>query len=327
MLKKYSTLALAGLILVQASVNAVTLTENFSTNPLATGWKIFGETNLFQWDPTNQNLRVTWDSSRANSYFHRSLGTILATNDNFALSFDLRLSDIAIGVNTNKPFTFQIALGFLNLANATNANFIRGSGFQSPNLVELDYFPDSGFGATISPTIISSNQVYANGGFSFPFELTPNDLFHVAMNYTASNQIMKTLMTKNGAAFGPIADVYFGTNFTDFRVDTLAVSSYSDAGQDPGFSGSILAHGVVDNFVVTVPNPPIENLAGGFTNHFWQMQFNSRTNFIYVLERTTDLQAWTTASSTAQGNGGALVLQDTNSILEKAFYRVRADRP
>ena len=67
-------------------------TENFSADPLQNGWQIFGDTNLFQWDSTNQNLDVTWDSSQTNSYFYNPLGTILAKSDDFSLSFDLQLN-------------------------------------------------------------------------------------------------------------------------------------------------------------------------------------------------------------------------------------------
>src|SRR2546422_9837110 len=77
-------LALASLSVLSAARPA-TVTENFSANPLQNGWRIFGATNLFQWDSTNQNLAVTWDSSQTNSYFYRSLGTILTRDDEFSV--------------------------------------------------------------------------------------------------------------------------------------------------------------------------------------------------------------------------------------------------
>lgn len=328
MLKKILfALALPGSVLLFNSANAATFAENFSTNPAANDWTIFGDASLFQWNSTNQNLRVTWDSSKPNSYFHRALGTILAKDDDFSVAFDLRLSDIAIGVDPTKPFAMQLAVGFLNFGQATNVDFIRGSGFQSPNLVEFDYFADSGFGNSISTPMISSNNLYAGGGFTVGLELTPDDLFHIEMNYSASNQTLKTTMTKNGAAFGPIEDSIAGESFSDFRVDTIAVESYSDAGQDPNFGGSILAHGVLDNFVVNVPNPPVQSLTGNIMGDSWQAQFVSRTNWAYVLERTIDFQTWSNVSETLGGTGTNLVLQDTNALGEKAFYRVRAERP
>ena len=319
-------LASASLFSSSLSANAAVFAENFSTTPVASGWKVFGEPSLFHWDSTNQNLKVTWDSSRPNSYFYRPLGTVLAKDDDFSLSFDVTLSDITIGVDTNKPYTFQIAIGFLNFGRATNSGFIRGSGFQAPNLVEFNYFPDSGFGTTVSTPVISTNNGYASGGFTVGLELTPTDLFHVEMHYFSSNQTLKTIMTKNGTSFGPVEDTVLGVSFSDFRVDTVGVASYSDAGQDPDFGGSILANGVVDNIVVTIPETPIGSLAGEFSSGARAVQFQSRTNWAYILERTMDFQTWTNVSPSISGSGTNLILQDTNGAPANAFYRVRATR-
>src|SRR4051812_19553679 len=99
---------------VACVMHAAVISENFSNDPLARGWKMFGDTNLFCWNATNQNLEVTWDSSRTNSFFRLPLGTIVSSNDDFSIAFDLRMHDIAIGTSSNKPDTFQIALGFVN---------------------------------------------------------------------------------------------------------------------------------------------------------------------------------------------------------------------
>src|SRR5438477_9801711 len=45
-----------------SAVEAAVFQENFSANPAGNGWHSFGRGDLFQWDPANQNLRVTWDS-------------------------------------------------------------------------------------------------------------------------------------------------------------------------------------------------------------------------------------------------------------------------
>ncbi len=124
-----------------------------------------------------------------------------------------------------------------------------------------------------------------------------------------------------------------GTNFTYLRVDTISISSYSQAGQDTNdhgsviYAGSILAHGTVDNFVVTLPPPSVQNLTGAFSNDLWQAQFISRSNWLYTLERTTNFISWTEVSAAASGNGTNLLLQDTNAPMNKSFYRVRAQRP
>lgn len=305
---------------------AAILTEDFSADPSQNGWQVYGDTNLFQWDSTNQNLAVTWDSSHTNSYFHQPLGTILGRSDNFGVAFDLQLSDIAIGVNPGKTNAFELAVGFINLTNAADTNLWRGAGINSThgarNVCEFDYFPDSGYGATISPTILSSNNQFATS-FTFPFTLDPGALFHVAMNFTASNKTLHTTVTRNGQPLGPITDTILGSTFKDFRLDQLAVCSYSDVGSD----GSLLAHGTVDNFVLSLPPPPVQNLTVGFTNDTWTAQFISRTNWLYTLERTTNFSAWTVVSIAATGNGTNLFLPDSNAALSQAFYRVRAERP
>ena len=318
---------LAGVLSVSLNVaQAATIADNFAANPLAAGWSVHGNTNLFSWNVANQNLDVAWDSSQPNSYFCRALSTNLNKATDFMLSFDLRLSDIGPGVDTNKPFTFQIAVGLLNLAHATNAGFIRGSGYQAPNLVEFNYFWDSGFGATVSPVLISSNSEYNDGGFTFPLELTTNTTFRVTMLYTAADRTLRTTMTSNGAPFGPVKDATLGGNFSDFTVDHFGVSSYSDAGQYPGFEGSVLAHGVLDNFVFATP-PPVTKLmavpdAGPAT-----VQFQGSTNWLYLLERTTDFQSWAAASASTPGTSSVMLLQDTNPPSAGASYRVRAQLP
>lgn len=308
--------------------NAAQWSETFTADPLANGWQIFGCTNLFQWDSTNQNLAVTWDSAQANSFFYQPLGTILTKSDDFGFSFDLQLADIATGVNAGKPYTFELAVGFINLSVATSADYKRGiveAASGARNLCEFDYFPDSGYGATISPTMISTNSAYSQFAtvFAFPLELDPGAWFSVTMNYTASNKTMHTTMTRNGDAFDPIPDVLLNADFNDFRLDQFAISSYNDAGAD----GSLLAHGVVDNLVVTVPPPPVQNLGGRFTNNLWQVNFLSRSNWLYTLERTTDFQSWTNVSPAVSGNATNLFLQDTNPPASRAFYRARGERP
>lgn len=317
----------AGILSVSLNVaRATSITENFATSPLAAGWSVHGNTNLFSWNAANQNLNVSWDSSQPNSYFCRPFGTNLNKATDFMLSFNLRLSDIGPGADTNKTFTFQIAVGLLNLAQATNAGFIRGSGYEAPNLVELNYFWDSGFGATISPVLISSNNEYSDGGFTFPLELATNATFHITMLYTAADHTLRTIMTSNGAPFGPIKDATLGNSFSDFNVDHFGVSNYSDAGQFPGFEGSVLAHGVLDNFVFAMP-PPVTKVLAVPDLELAKVQFQGAAGWLYLLERTTDFQSWAAASALAPGTNGIMLLQDTNPPSGGASYRVRAQLP
>jgi hypothetical protein len=81
------------------------------------------------------------------------------------------------------------------------------------------------------------------------------------------------------------------------------------------------------NFVITVPPPPIQNLTGACSNGVWQAQFCSRSNWLYVLERTSDFQSWTNICPVTCGNATNLCLQDPNPPANKAFYRLSASRP
>ena len=58
------------------------------------------------------------------------------------------------------------------------------------------------------------------------------------------------------------------------------------------------------------PAPPdasitalVKNLTGGFQNGQWQAQFLSCSNWLYSLERSTDLHNWTTVTAGISGNG------------------------
>ena len=298
--------------------------EDFSSPPIPRGWRTFGDASLFTWNSTNQNLEVTWDSSRPNSYFFRPLGTILGKGDDFALQFDLRLRSVRAGVNAIKPSTFEIAVGLLRVASATNAAFNRGTGQNSPHLVEWTYFPPAEMiDATVSPAIVSSNNQFIPS-FNFPLEMAIDDLFHIALTYTASNQTLDTTMTRNGAGFGPIQNVKLDTHFTDFRVDALSINSYNDSGDA---YGSVLARGTIDNLTVITPPSPVANLTMHRTNGMFRAQFHGRTNWNYALQRSTDLLTFTSVQTVNLPSSTNLVLEDPFVSATNRFYRIRADRP
>jgi len=330
-MKKLRWLALAGLfVLFAARSGATTITENFSTDPRQNGWQIFGDTNLFQWDSTNHNLAVTWDSSQTNSYFYHPLGAILTRYDDFSLAFDLELKDV--GPADSYLYSFELALGFFNLNEATQPGFVRGAG-ANPDLVELAYFRADDFGdpATVYPTGTDTNSNFNYNGVGAPdstnYTLIIGNWYHITMSYTASNQTIMAVVTNLAGNSSATVVQPLDATFTDFRADTISINNYNDAGQYPGFEGSILAHGIVSHLVVVVPPPVIQNLTGRFSNGNWQVQFISLTNWAYTLQRTADFQSWTDVSAPTGGNGTNLFLSDTNPPADKAFYRVSAQKP
>ena len=96
---------------------------------------------------------------------------------------------------------------------------------------------------------------------------------------------------------------------------------------DPDMSAPYNAH----KHAPAEPDPGItalvKNLTGGFQAGQWQAQFISCTNWLYSLERSSDLQSWTTVTNGISGNGANLVTADPAPPADKAFYRIRADQP
>jgi hypothetical protein len=156
-------------------------------------------------------------------------------------------------------------------------------------------------------------------------ELTPRDEFRIEMNWEAETQRLVTAMTRNGEPFGPIDPVHLDETFTGFRfrVDAFSLSNYSDAGS----SGSIRAEGRVDRVVTTVPDPPEFRMRGWFEETAWKVELESATRWLYRLERTERFSEWEAVSAWWEGTGGQLILSDTNTPGNRAFYRVRAKRP
>jgi hypothetical protein len=315
-------------LLTSHGASAASFVEDFSSNPFQQGWKVFGDTNLFQWNSVNQELEVTWDSAQANSYFYLPLRTVLTRRDDFSFSFDLRLTDIGPGPDTNKSSSFEIGIGLLNLDQATKTNFIRGTGSDSPNLAELSYFWDAGFGATTWPVLIDTNSAFNyNGPSDYAiFALAPGDWYHVLLRYTASNETLIATLTNAADSSGRKITQPINSSFSDYRLGSFSVSSYSDAGQDPQFAGSVLAHGTIDNVVVTVPDPPLDSVAGAWSNGAWRAQLVGKTNWVYFLEKTFDFQSWSVVSAPVPGTGSQLTLSDTNSPGRAGFYRVGVTR-
>jgi hypothetical protein len=317
-MKKIRSLAIASLfVLSVAAAHATTFTENFTNDPSADGWQVFGDTNLFQWDSTNKNLNVTWDSSQPNAYFYHPLGATYTQADGFCVLFDLQLNDAnAAG------FGNELAAGLLHFSDATNSGFMRSSG-TLPNVCEFDYFAPDEAG---DPASDDATLVDANANFYFAFDnltLNPGVTYHVVLIHQPGATGISGRIFTNGQAMTSLPFTFAdfpATNDTGaFQVDTLAVSSYAD----DGFGDSLLAHGTMSRFAFASPLPVglINTPAAG------QVQFTSDTNWLYTLEQTADFQTWTAAAPATFGNGTNLILQDTNPPADKTFYRVRADLP
>ncbi len=311
------------------------VTETFDSDPLQNGWEPLGDASLFSWDAEAQRLIAQWDSSRPNSYFAHPLGKTIDVTEDFTIAFDLTFESIEIGTTENKAFTFPIAIGLVNLAQATRTDYFRGTGIDSVHgpkgVVEWNYLPDSGFGATVSSGLISQDNQWAFQN-SFPLELSTGTDYHVRMQYDAEAGILATTMTANGIPFGPIMDAslddIFGNplegGFTSLEVDTFAISSYSDEGQSPPeFAGSIQARGFLDNISVSADSAP--SIAGiQVTDSEIVLEFEAFVGQRYWLEQSTDLTNWMTLQHQSPSETGTAQWR-----IEKAgpigFFRLRAE--
>jgi hypothetical protein len=298
--------------------------ENFFADPAQHGWQTFGATNLFIWNPTNQDIDATWDSSQSNTYFYKPLKTVLTKADAFALDFDITLADLQW---TN---SFEIAAGFLNLATATNPGFSRALGY-SPNLFEFNYFPDDGLGEpNVAASMTDAKAITNFPDYYFVFAVQPLDTgtkypYHIHLSHDAGSGMLHGAVYTNGVLYTAMDQSYPG-NIKDFQLDTLSISSYSGAGQDPDYyPGAILAHGSIDNFEATLP-PPAHNLVCSISAGHGRVTFGSYTGWGYTLQSSTDLSTWSDASLAAAGNGATVTLTDRNPVSQTVFYRVRANK-
>jgi len=291
--------------------------ENFSANPLANGWAAHGDESLFEWDAEGEALTVTWDSEKPNSNFHRPLGLTLTEADTFAFAFDIALDEVKAGHLDGQPYTFEVALGLINSKSAKADGFSRGTGSDSPNLVEWDYFPDTGFGATISPTIVSAKSQFA-AGFTFPAALSAGKQYSVRMEYDPDERALKTFMLENGKVWKTIKTVALADDFVGFVVDAFSISSYTAKGSE----SSLLANGSVDNLAIGVgrSKPRIVNtrLADGQ----WTARSFGYGTAGYLLERSADLRGWQPVRNGVREDGFYLRLIDENPSLGDGFYRL-----
>lgn len=312
--------------------DARVIVQQFNTSPFAGGWCASGQTNLFAWDPFQENLQVTWDSRLQNSYFYFPVGYELNKHDSFAVEFDLRLDEIIPGIDPAKNLApFQLALGFVRIADATAPWFVRGTGTDSPNIVLFEFYPDPGgswiYGPSLIITIYNTNSTQYSGGGFYPDALQTNTQYRIRLHYDGQQQMLNADIHRNGELWIQMPPATLRTNFTDFRIDAFAICNFSDAGQWPGWEGSIYARGLVDNVVLTLPPPPVEKIDGRFTDSGWQVTFQSRTNWLYALERSSDLSSWATVLEGVPGTGQTMTLTDPSPADQHAFYRVRACKP
>jgi hypothetical protein len=298
--------------------------ENFTRNPLQSGWQEFGDTNLFTWDSTNKVMDVTWDSTQPNSYFYRPLGTTLTMADGFTVNFDIQLNDIAY--ESDPFYPMNLAVGLFNYGEATNSGFSRPDG-TSPDIFEFDYFPDNGLGEPNLSAVLADDTVSATNESDFYFiydvlPMEPGTTYHVSLIHAAGATSLSAIVYTNGVVYSTMPNA-FTAPIVGFNLDTLSISSYEE---DATYPDNLLAHGTVGNFTLTLP-PAVRHRSDTYSNGVSQVQFASYVNWNYMLQRSTDLVTWQEVSPCVVGTGNVMTLSDTSAPGDKAFYRVVAAQP
>ena len=261
--------------------------ETFDSNPMSRGWSIHGDKSLFNWNENSKSLQVIWDSEKPNSFFYKPLGLVLTESDSFAFTFQITLDSVKAGYLEGKPYSFEVSLGFLNLASAKVKGFDRGTGSDSPNLVEWDYFPDTGFGATVSPALASDKSEFS-AGFTFPAELLIGKTYSVKLSFNAEEKLLKTDMLENGKPWEKIAEVKIGSDFRGFFVDAFSISNFSAKDSE----SSLLAIGTVDDIAIT-SSGSLPSLIGMKTNDSeWQAKTFLYDSNKWKIEGSGDFRSW-----------------------------------
>ena len=322
----------AGVLCAAVTASAVGFIETFATDPADRGWFSSGSSNLFTWDGSIGAVHATWDSRAGNQYYARSLGVELSRTNDFCLVFDLNLADFTPGIDTNKNLSsFQLAVGLIRLADATAPGFHRGSGDESPNLCDFSFFPDPGgdwqWGSSLTSALCdTTGSHWTTNGF-LGVALTPGDTFRVTMAYHSGEDTLRTEVLRNGEPWQVIPPAGLSDKFTDFRLDHVAICSYGDAGQFPGYEGSLLAHGLVDT-VAFLPALPVSEIHAISGPGGMGVGFSGFAGWKYTLERRGDGGAWQpVAASMAATDGPQTLVDAVPAGVPLRVYRVKAALP
>ena len=305
-------------ITIESSLSANNLHfETFDSDPLTKGWSVHGDKSLFEWDEDSESLRVKWDTERPNSFFYKPLGRVLTESNSFAFTFQITLDSVKAGYLEGKPYTFQVALGLLNISSAIDKNFNRGTGSDSPNLVEWDYFPDTGFGATVSPAVASDKSEFS-AGFTFPAELLIGKTYSIKLIYNSEERVLKTEMLEDGKSWANIQTVEISSDFSGFFVDTFSISNFSAKDSE----SSLLAIGTVDE-VALVTSDTLPKLFGVKINGSqWEAKSFLIEPEIWKVESSNDVLNWNRAILDSDSLNYFQYFNDTVTNKEFQFYRL-----
>lgn len=306
-----------------AGVRPLPATETFDEDPAFSGWSHQGDPARIRWNLPERRLDLSWESLEPNARLLRPLGRSLTERDSFAFELDLHLDALAVGTTPGQPFSFQLAFGWFRLGDIAGIDVRRGTGAGLSNLVEWTFFPDSGFGPTVSPIAISGAGEWAWQPMTIGVDLKPGPIHRIGLAYDAPTRTLRGTLVTDGVP-ATLRTVPLPEPFAGFNVDTFSIQHYSDLGAD----GSISARGWIDNLRWSLPAHPVGRLVPDAASEGRTVGFNTEKGWTYRLEASVNLRDWSPASEPVAGTGAPMTLTDLREILLRAaFYRVVALRP
>ena len=149
----------------------------------------------------------------------------------------------------------------------------------------------------------------------------------MTMKFTAADGVLRTTVLQGDRVIVEQLEATPQGDETSFRLDTVAICSYSDEGQPPAFAGSVLATGLVDNLWVATPPLPVTSVQGSWEEGDWTIAITVQAGWTYELKRTGDLRTWETVDTLTAATSADVVLRDAAPRSDGGLYRVEASRP
>jgi len=205
-----------------------TINQN-PTSEVLSPWKFFGNTELIQPPQSSEKSVIfNWNTESANSALFIPIGYKINQQSDFKISTVFELTSLNIEFTPGSFYGFEIAFGLFDSSQVLKDTYIRGSGVDSPDLVEWDYFPDTGFGGTISPTIVDQDSDFFPT-FNFPIELPIGKDIRVDLVFDSSDMILKSSLEFNESVIEmePVK-LSDQDTFDGFDLDSAGFVSYKD---------------------------------------------------------------------------------------------------
>lgn len=299
---------------------------DFDKDPSKSGWQALREAQLWFWNRDSGQLEVIWDSSQANNAFYIPLPYQLTRSDTFGLELEMVIDEIYAGLSPDKPFTFEIAVGFFNIQDLSSLSFRRGVVGYARNILEWDFFPDTGFGPTIWPTAISETGLFNyNGTSDYLIEDLPvGKPIRVRLEFEGEIGAINSTVLYNGGEVIRYIRVPLADAFTDFRLNAAGIINYCDAGTD----GSVFARAKVKWVRLWWPDPPLVHLGISLGGGKCRVIFDAKAGWRYVLQESLDLLRWDTVHELERPDTDRRVeVEVENQYFPGRFYRLFIYRP